>query len=323
MISRALLPPHLQPAFTSRAAEDAGVTRRRTLAPDLDRPFRGVRALPLAIVPDEQKHEALRRDIRRLAHAYSLAMPRGAFFSHTTACVLRGLPVRVSPRNVQRLDVTVFHPHRHLVARGIHGYSLTPRLGGYEILGGLRVTTAATTWAMMAAQLDFADLLALGDAVVRIERMPGTQEILRVPHARIDQLERAAFAGRRIGVAMLREALPLVRTGSASRPESHLRLALIDAGLPEPELDVDVRDERGRLLGCSEMAYPHFRVAVEYEGDHHRTTKDQWYRDIEKYHDYANAGWTVVRITSASLYSHHGQAAALVRAALSRAGWRP
>lgn len=322
MASRTPLPPHLRPAFTYRAAAEAGLARRRTLASDLERPFRGVRALPLSILADEQQHETLRRDIRRLAHAYSLAMPPGAFFSHTTACVLRGLPVRVSQRNVEHLDVTVFHPHRHLQSRGIHGYSVKPMLARVETMGLMRVATAASTWAMMAAQLDFADVVALGDATARIERMPGTQRILRVPHATMAQLERAAFAGRRTGVGLLREALPLIRTGSASRPESHLRVALVDAGLPEPQLDVDVYADNGRLLGCSEMAYPEYRVAVEYEGDHHRTKKEQWYRDIEKHHDYADAGWAVVRITRESLYSRHGRAVALVRSALSRAGWR-
>ena len=107
----------------------------------------------------------------------------------------------------------------------------------------------------------------------------------------------AVVAGRRVGRPALRVALERLRTGSSSRPETWCRLLLVDAGLPEPQLDVDVYDERdGEFIGCVDLAYPELRIAIEYEGDQHRTSPAQWQRDIDKYDRLAAAGWRVVRV---------------------------
>ena len=137
------------------------------------------------------------------------------------------------------------------------------------------------------------------------------------------RLEAALNAGRRRGAARLREALPQIRVGAASQPETDLRLALGRAGLPEPTLDYDVIGPGGELIGCTEIAYPTYRVLVEYEGDHHRTDRAQWNRDIEKHARAAAAGWSVLRLTSRHLYPGSGAAVDQVREALIRAGWRP
>jgi very-short-patch-repair endonuclease len=76
-------------------------------------------------------------------------------------------------------------------------------------------------------------------------------------------------------------------------------------------------------LGISEIAYPEFKVAVEYEGDHHRTSKKQWNRDIEKQRAYEAAGWVIVRLTSENLYGRGISPRALVTRALRAAGWTP
>lgn len=94
-------------------------------------------------------------------------------------------------------------------------------------------------------------------------------------------------------------------------------------GLPDPVLDVEIRNSRGRLLGVTEIAYPEFRVLVEVEGDHHRVSRDQWNRDIDKYAAYVAEGYEVVRLTSAHIRGEHPTATAVVREVLSRHGWRP
>ena len=43
------------------------------------------------------------------------------------------------------------------------------------------------------------------------------------------------------------EALGLIRPGAESRPETLVRLAIIEAGLPEPEVNVDIRDGAGTV----------------------------------------------------------------------------
>jgi hypothetical protein len=136
--------------------------------------------------------------------------------------------------------------------------------------------------------------------------------------ATLEQLERAASAGRRVGVERLRQALPQIRVGSASPLETEFRLDAAAGGLPDPELDVEIRDGRGRLLGISELVYRRFRVVVEVEGDHHRTDRSQWVRDIDKYNAYAAAGWEVVRLTAAHVRGEDARAVRIVREALQR-----
>jgi hypothetical protein len=64
----------------------------------------------------------------------------------------------------------------------------------------------------------------------------------------------------------------LLRPGAESRPETLLRLLLGRAGLPEPEVNVDIRDDSGRFLGRADLVYPPWRTIVEYDGDQHRTS---------------------------------------------------
>ena len=103
-------------------------------------------------------------------------------------------------------------------------------------------------------------------------------------------------------------------------PETHLRLRLQEWGAPEPELDCDVFDASGRLIGCSEIAYPKIRLALEYEGDHHRTEAPQWNRDIEKYQRYKQNKWEVLRVTGTLLYRRQSTLRSQLFEALARLG---
>ncbi|MDQ0613200.1 very-short-patch-repair endonuclease [Microbacterium sp. W4I4] len=80
-------------------------------------------------------------------------------------------------------------------------------------------------------------------------------------------------------------------------------------------------DRFGRFLGCSELAYPEFRIAIEYESDGH-LTREQLQRDIDKYQAYAEAGWNVVRLTAQHVYRDHDEAVRRVRAARATASNR-
>jgi len=329
------LPPSLGDGFAVRAALEAGVTPRRLRHSDLDAPFRGVRLIPSAsVITEPAALEALelRSDHRRRAHAYAKIAPSHSFLSHVTAAVLWDLPLPIRvlrrPRGAEpsrrEIDVAVFPPHRASKARGVRGRQLSPALTRVCVREGLNVSTAATTWAQLARELTVDELIEVGDAIVRIPRRRG---MLRGAASdalgSLDDLTAAVAAGPRVGVAKLREALPDIRVGSASPPETDLRLALQRAGLPDPQLDFDVFSRDGRSIGFTELAYPEFRVLIEYEGDHHRTDPDQWHRDIEKHAACVAAGWDVVRLTARHLYPSPKAAIGRVRAALIRGGWRP
>ncbi|WP_243230957.1 endonuclease domain-containing protein [Microbacterium sp. CIAB417] len=162
---------------------------------------------------------------------------------------------------------------------------------------------------MLAASLPHPyDVVAVGDAVLRDWRVE--------PLASFPELSRAVDAGRRVGVARLREALPRMRARSGSRPETWLRLTIVDAGLPEPQLNVDVFAD-GEYVACVDLAYPERRIAFEYEGEHHLRDSRQWAWDIERYERLAAAGWLVIRATKQDVFEQPGRLMLRVRRALA------
>lgn len=302
------LPPALGPVFSVKAATDAGVSPRRLRARDLDRPFRGVRVRSAPVAESAADRHAQR------ALAYAAAMPDGQFFSHVTAAVLWGLPLPGPALRSPGLDVGVLAPQRTPRGAGVRGHRFVQASTRVCIhpTRGVPLLTPACAWASLGTVLDVPDLVAVADAIVRVPMFRGDPP----PLATIGDLS-AASTGRRVGVARLRAALPLVRERSASRTETWCRLVLIDGGLPEPELNWNIV-VNGRLLACVDLAYPRERVAVEYDGEHHLVDARQWSRDIDRHEALAAAGWVVIRVTKQHLFADAAGVVARVRHALAR-----
>lgn len=261
--------------------------------------------------------------IRARMRQYAVRMRDGEFFTHAAAAIAWGipLPARVA-RDDDPLDVSVHWPHRSPRSRGIRGHAVLAELATVRAhpVEGFAVASPATTWAMLGEVLRHPyDLVAAGDSLIRMPMHPHDPP----PPASLDELAAAAGAGRRIGVAALRAALPRIRPGSASRPETWLRLTLVDGGLPEPMLNVDVWDD-GVWLARVDAGYPAPKVAIEYEGEHHLRDPAQWAADIARHDRLVAAGWRVIRVTKSDLFLRPGALLSRVRAALrSRAdpGW--
>ena len=311
-----LLPAALGDSFRVADARGAGVGEGRLRGRDLERPFHGSRILAPGGTADrpDAPWELEARDLRHRILAYRPLLPAGAFFAGPTAAFLHGLPLTLGIHD--RLHVGVLHPRTAPHRPGIRGVQVLPRMASIIELDGMPVTDLATTWAMLGPTLGLYDLVAVADALLRVPRHPGgfraSEGETRAARA---QLGAALEAGRRPGAPRLRTALGRARTGASSRAESWMRLVLVDGGLPEPALDVDVHDAHGRFLGCSELAYPAHLLAIEYESDGHLTRR-QLERDIDKYTDYAAAGWRTVRLTSSHVFRHPREAVRRVSQAL-------
>lgn len=182
---------------------------------------------------------------------------------------------------------------------------------------GLRVADVVTAWALCAQWLDVDALVVLGDAIVRIPRGDRGRPLPEQQKATIDRLLRAALVPWRRGRSRLLAALEQIRVGSMSPLETEYRLVASRAALPEPELDVEIRDADGALIGICDVVYRGRRVIVEVEGRQHRTSDRQWNRDLDKYAALAAAGWTVVRVTSRHIRGRNPRAVDLVRQALA------
>ncbi|MCD7101071.1 endonuclease domain-containing protein [Pseudoclavibacter sp. 13-3] len=88
----------------------------------------------------------------------------------------------------------------------------------------------------------------------------------------------------------MRRVARSVRDGAQSPMETLLRLLLVHAGLPEPELNVNIFDATGTFIARGDMVYPECRVIVEFDGDQHRTSRAQYSRDRERLRALREAG---------------------------------
>ena len=107
-----------------------------------------------------------------------------------------------------------------------------------------------------------------------------------------------------------------------SPAESELRVALVQAGFPAMDINVDLRDRHGRFLARPDIRFPEFRVILEYEGDAHRTERDQWNRDLIRTAALFDVGEHVFRIGVEQLREPTVFLAQLKSALIAR-GWSP
>lgn len=257
-----------------------------------------------------------------LCRAYATIMRPGQFFSHTTAAVLLGIPLPAAVEGRDTVHVTIRAPARAPRGRRLIGHRIADPDVAVTRVRGFPVEDGATVFCHLAPTLGVADLVAVGDYLVRRRSREGP-----VPPGGGDRfslntlLERVhRYCGR--GVVRARSAADLVRVGAESRAESLLRFALVGAGLPEPELNIDIFDHERRFIARVDLLYRRWQIVVEYDGDQHRVDNAQYDKDCLRLEALAAAGWTVIRVRSA-FFARPEQTLARVRAALVRSGWAP
>lgn len=95
--------------------------------------------------------------------------------------------------------------------------------------------------------------------------------------------------------------------------ETRLRWLLLRAGLPPPEVQVELRDIDGRFVGRADLFYPASRLVIEYDGSNHR---DRLVEDNRRQNLLINAGFRILRFTAADVMNQPDVVAARVRIAL-------
>ncbi|MFE7846452.1 hypothetical protein ACFUTX_14805 [Microbacterium sp. NPDC057407] len=167
-------------------------------------------------------------------------------------------------------------------------------------------------WRQAAVNWRLDDLIAAADFLVSGER----------PMASVADLSaEIETMGDRSGV--LRRALGWVRVGVRSPRETRLRLLLVRAGLPEPEVAWLLRDSSGMLIAELDLAYPDWNVTPEYDGRVHADDPVQFARDADRWDRIRDAGWDHVRLLNHHVRGSGVLAVRKVREALIRSGWRP
>lgn len=244
--------------------------------------------------------------VSRLA-AFRTVLPSDAVFSDRTAGELHGmwLPAARDLRPHVTIPARTAPPaHTSAPKRPellAHRRTLSPADIG--AVAGLRVTTPERTWCDLAETLTLQDLVAAGDSALRAGASPSSLA---------GALQRRR--GRR-GRCRARHALPMLDRRSRSGPESHLRVGLLAAGLPWPEVNTAVHDDHGQWLAEPDLAYPAARLAIEYQGAHH-AEPSRLGRDLTRTLELQRAGWLVLAYGGRDL-RRTGTVAADVRAALA------
>lgn len=321
MSNRAPLPEHLGEAFTWARARESGVSPSRLRAGDLEHPFRGVRMR--AVEPGSEdaptgasNQYGLQRDQEL---ALIVALGRGLlpsqFLSHRSAALLWGAPMPWT--KTPRLHAAAVRPATRPRIGGVTGHSIGAERCEVRWHKGIPVADPAATWAMLA-ELPLVRLVAVGDFFARRYRQGwGRPNPGRPPLAPLEDLQRAVSLGRWRGQRNLERALPLIREDSWSPMESAVRIELVTAGLPEPSLNVDLFGDDGSFLGCVDMAFAKYRIAVEYQSAMH---SGSYAADIEKIERLRAAGWIVIQVTSA-LAARPRELVRRVAAELRSRGW--
>jgi very-short-patch-repair endonuclease len=181
-------------------------------------------------------------------------------------------------------EVTV--PHRGQRSRPglvVHRTSLYP--GEITEVKGLKLTSPLRTAYDLARRGD------LVERVVAVDRLANVH--------RFDPNLLLNFSARFRG-ARGNELVPLVlahadrRAGSPM--ETRLRMLIVEAGLPRPQVQWVVQDEHSRTAVWLDLAWPERMIGIEYEGESH-TAPDQVLRDVGRHTGLVDKGWRIYRYT--------------------------
>lgn len=304
MRHRIELPSQLGSSFGVADAREAGVGRWRASTPDLARPFRGVRA---TTAPDS---------LLSLVACYLPRMKDHQRFVGLTAMRLWGLPVPTLWRVGEPLEVAVPRDRTPPRAAGVRGRRLDAERARTWKVGYARVVDPIAAVFTAAASLTVAQAVCALDAIVtQALNYPGL--LAGRPRLTIDDIvARLEEWGRFTGCGNVRAAVDLVRVGVESPKETETRLLMLAHGLPEPIVQHEVY-AGSILIARVDLAYVELKIAIEYEGDGHRTDRDQWRRDIQRERELAANGWIVIRLTQDDLRSGAPAFIAHVRRAMA------
>ncbi|NEG55128.1 hypothetical protein GFD21_04945 [Bifidobacterium sp. SMA15] len=246
-----------------------------------------------------------KRDVVRRCTEAAKTTGHKLMFGMTTSLMLQSVPI---PSECD-LDTAVLHTvssnkQRRVRKRGIptqpHVWRPLVDSEPVRINRHVYALDLMHTWAQLAMHLPFEELVVLGDAIITASARANGRD---AEHIRADLAAfvtgLAPFRGKRSCIAACR----YIMAGVDSPMESRSRLSLLKHGLPCPQPGYTVP---GAMFASGtsmmlDMAWPQYRVAVEYDGDQHRTDKAQWRRDQEKRDRLQNHGWVLRIATAATL----------------------
>lgn len=257
-----------EPFLGSEALASGALTRHR------------LRSRYVAIHPDVYVATGTDLTVATRANAAWLWSRRRGVIAGQSASAVHGAKW-VNPRQAAEL----LYEHRR-PPTGIRTWSDRVADDEIQLIGGVPATTPARTAFDLASRYPVVKAVAAIDALARATKLD---------IADAESLARR-YKGHR-NIRRARRALTLVDAGAESPRETWLRLLLTEAGYPRPQTQIPVYDEYRQLVAVLDMGWEDVKIAVEYEGDHHRTDRRQFNRDIARLEALTDLGWIIVRVT--------------------------
>lgn len=202
--------------------------------------------------PDEKPWARARRMHVLTAKAVYHHAGAGAVLSHQTAAVMHGLPD-------WGLDLSRAHytkaSGRAGLRDGAYRHHAEVPIGDRCEREARLLTTPARAAVESACRASYEAAVVLFDACVHAD-LATPEEILAV----------AERMKRWTGAPTARAAAAFIDGRSESVGESRLRVLLADHGFPTPDVQVELRDSDGALVGRVDFVLPTVRLVIEFDG---------------------------------------------------------
>ena len=255
---------------------------------ELERIRRGAYSRRTVDASIEQRH-------RRLISAITAFLGDGAAISHGSAAVMHGLPVWRS--SIARIHATRSRSYGGRRRKNLHVHPAPLVEDDTVIVDGVLTTSLARTVLDLSRTIPLAQAVAAGDRALATGL---TDADLSVVLARMERWP---------GVRRARVAASMLDARSESPGESFSRVELVRQGLPQPQLQVEILDRRGGVIGRGDFGWDEHRTIGEFDG---RIKYGRLLRPGEAVEDVVYAeklredairdeGWQVVRWTWSDL----------------------
>jgi len=225
----------------------------------------------------------LRQDVRLTLEAVVQRLPAGSAFSGHTAAWILGLDLPPC----DPIEVTV---RRDVPVRARIGIKLRRAAlpeSDVSVVRGFPTTSKLRTVRDLGSGRDLIESVVAVDMSLRarlVERSDLTDYVFAHPGDK--------------GIKRLRRATALCDARSESPMETRLRIQLVAAQLPTPQVQAELRDSDGSPIGRADLYYADRRLVIEYDGDNHRQRLAD---DVRRQNRILNAGYHMLRFAAVDM----------------------
>jgi hypothetical protein len=225
----------------------------------LDRTYWGLRSPDVTTDPLES------------ARKLDKVLPANAFYTHTTAARILGIPLPPRLDNDPRTHATLAAPGRVSRTRNIIGHGLKMRLGDLVTIDRVLVTGPERTWCDLGGFLSLPELVAAGDYLVH------WQNPFTTPFRLACAIER--LPNRRY-VRILRTAIPYLSDRTDSPPESIVQVILAAGGFPAAVVTRAISDTYGEFVAHTDFLIEELGLLLHYRSANVRSATDDPYEGL-------------------------------------------